>query len=205
MSTTENPAAQRRGRWILLGLAALFLGPLAASWIWYFSGNSPAETRGTTNRGELISPARPLSQVAFPSLDGNASSAFPRGLWTLMLVDDSSCPARCQETLVNMRQVNLALGNDVERLRTALLVTGGKPDVAAIRAQHRDLLMLEATGGAAPIFFKPFPTDASGAVDRSRIYLSDPLGNLMMSYPVDGDPRDMLKDIEKLLRLSRIG
>ena len=34
------------------------------------------------------------------------------------------------------------------RLRRALLVTGGTPDVAAIRAQHRELLLLQATGGA---------------------------------------------------------
>ena len=205
MSTTENPKAQRRGRWILLGLAVLFLGPLVASWIWYFGGNSPAQSRGTTNRGELISPARPLSQVAFAALDGGEPEAFPRGMWTLMLVDNSNCLVSCQQSLVNMRQVNLALGNDVDRLRRALLVTGGQPDASAIRAQHRELLMLQATGGAAPIFFKPFPTDASGRVDQSRIYLSDPLGNLMMSYPIDGDPHNMLKDIEKLLRLSRIG
>lgn len=205
MSTTVDPAAQRRGRWKLLGLAMLFMGPLAVSWIWYFSGSSPAETRGTTNRGELISPARPLPQVAFPALDGLAPDTFPRGPWTLMIIDDSGCKARCQETLINMRQVNLALGNDVERLRRVLLVTGGSPDIAAIRTQHRNLFLLDATGGAAPIFFKPFPQGDIGGVDRSRVYLTDPLGNLMMSYPTDGDPRDMLKDIEKLLRLSRIG
>ncbi|MEL7448851.1 MAG: hypothetical protein AAFN78_06555 [Pseudomonadota bacterium] len=205
MSTTVDPAAQRRGRLVLLGLALLFMGPLAASWIWYFSGSSPAETRGTTNRGELISPARPLAQVAFPSLDGPAPDSFPRGVWTLMLIDGSGCQTACQETLINLRQVNLALGNDVDRLRHALLVTGTAPDVAALRTQHRDLFLLDATGGAGPLFFKPFPTDANGAVDGSRVYLSDPLGNLMMSYPMDGDPKNMLKDIEKLLRLSRIG
>jgi len=38
-----------------------------------------------------------------------------------------------------------------------------------------------------------------------RIYLVDPLGNLMMSYPIDADPSDLSKDIGRLLRASRIG
>jgi hypothetical protein len=33
----------------------------------------------------------------------------------------------------------------------------------------------------------------------------DPLGNLMMRFPLDEDPKGMLEDIKKLLRLSRIG
>ena len=36
-------------------------------------------------------------------------------------------------------------------------------------------------------------------------YISDPLGNLMMSYPADINPKGILKDLKKLLRASRIG
>jgi hypothetical protein len=38
-----------------------------------------------------------------------------------------------------------------------------------------------------------------------RIYLLDPPGNLMMSYPIDADPADLGKGIGRLLRASRIG
>lgn len=190
---------------MLLGLALLFMGPLAVSWIWYYTGSSPAETRGTTNRGELISPARPLPEVAFTALDGSAPARFPAGRWTLMLIAGDGCPEPCQATLIDLRQVNLALGHDVERLRRALLVTEREPDLAALRRQHPDLFVLDARGEAAGEFFAPFPTAADGAPDAARVYLADPLGNLMMSYPLDGDPKDMLKDIEKLLKLSRIG
>jgi len=37
------------------------------------------------------------------------------------------------------------------------------------------------------------------------IYLVDPLGNLMMRYPRDPDPAKLLKDLQRLLRYSRIG
>jgi hypothetical protein len=37
------------------------------------------------------------------------------------------------------------------------------------------------------------------------IYLFDPLANLVMYFPPDLDPRDMVDDIKHLLKLSRIG
>jgi hypothetical protein len=36
-------------------------------------------------------------------------------------------------------------------------------------------------------------------------FLVDPLGNLMMYFPPDLDPGDMVEDIQHLLDLSRIG
>ena len=42
-----------------------------------------------------------------------------------------------------------------------------------------------------------------GAADR--VYLIDPLGNLMMCYAVDARPKGMLEDLKKLLRLSHVG
>ena len=38
-----------------------------------------------------------------------------------------------------------------------------------------------------------------------RVYLIDPLGNLMMCYAVDARPKGMLEDLKKLLRLSHVG
>ena len=45
----------------------------------------------------------------------------------------------------------------------------------------------------------------SGAAVAPRVYLIDPLGNLMMSYAADAKPKGMLEDMKRLLRLSSIG
>ncbi|MEZ5600135.1 MAG: hypothetical protein R3F36_03615 [Candidatus Competibacteraceae bacterium] len=37
------------------------------------------------------------------------------------------------------------------------------------------------------------------------VYLLDPLGNLLMRYPVTVNPSGILKDLRRLLRLSEIG
>ena len=38
-----------------------------------------------------------------------------------------------------------------------------------------------------------------------HIYVVDPLGNLMMRFPRDPDPSLMIKDLQRLLKASRIG
>ena len=42
-------------------------------------------------------------------------------------------------------------------------------------------------------------------IEAQRLYIIDPLGNLMMSYPPDINPRGIMKDLKKLLKFSRIG
>ena len=38
-----------------------------------------------------------------------------------------------------------------------------------------------------------------------QIYLIDPLGNVMMSYPKDATAKGMQKDLKRLLKVSKIG
>jgi len=46
---------------------------------------------------------------------------------------------------------------------------------------------------------------AAGARAEDAIYLVDPLGNLMMRWPKDPDPKKISSDLKKLLKYSRIG
>jgi len=50
-----------------------------------------------------------------------------------------------------------------------------------------------------------FLIDGTPMMGGERVYLIDPLGNLMMFYPPDADPSGMLKDLRKLLKYSKIG
>ncbi|MNT11768.1 hypothetical protein D3C72_1466670 [compost metagenome] len=40
---------------------------------------------------------------------------------------------------------------------------------------------------------------------EDTLFLVDPLGNLMMRFPQDPDPKKMSGDLKKLLKVSRIG
>jgi cytochrome oxidase Cu insertion factor (SCO1/SenC/PrrC family) len=47
--------------------------------------------------------------------------------------------------------------------------------------------------------------NADDPKNAGRIYIIDPRGNLMMSYAPNVNPKDVYKDLKKLLRGSRIG
>lgn len=60
----------------------------------------------------------------------------------------------------------------------------------------------ERAGALRDVFAEvtPEPLEQAG-----RIYVVDPLGNLMMSYARTAEPKGLLEDLKKLLKYSRIG
>ena len=164
-------------------LLALFLvcaAPFVLGWAaWYYGW----WTGSPGNYGELITP-RTVSGPPFDRL---------RGKWVLVSFDESRCDAYCEKKLYFMRQVRTAQGKDQARVERLWIITdAGSPRPELLRAIEGS--HLSRTGGEG---FLGNPPD--------HIYLVDPLGNLMMRFPRDPDPSRMLKDLQRLLRYSRIG
>jgi len=182
-------------------LAGLFLLPLALAFFAYYdTGWRPM---GHVNHGTLITPARPLPAGTLPRPSGGPNPAAAgtfRGKWTLVYVGSGACGSDCAEALFVMRQTRLGLGNDMTRVERVLLATGaccaGEP-----AARDAGLVVLDAAGAAAAALLAQFP-DTGRA---HSVFVVDPLGNLMMSYDSRADPRGLLIDLQRLLRLSHIG
>lgn len=206
MNTPQDPQqARTRGRRQLVGLAALFFVPLAIAF-WLYYGPMQWRPNGGTNQGELIAPARPLPAVALARPDGSPIDAqFLRGKWTMLYVGDGQCDARCRKVLYLTRQSRLALNKDMDRLQRVFLVTGLCCDRAYLAAEHPDLVVALVDGPAGASLLAPFPAYGEPAGASGRIFLVDPLGNLMMSYPQGAPDKALLTDLKKLLRLSHIG
>ncbi len=188
-----------KGRsWQAWLLAAIFFGPLAAAWFLYFdSGWRPGST---TNHGELVSPAVPLPDVTLPTPGGDRTDAgLFRDIWSLVYVDRGECGEACRTALYNSRQTRLALGRRMDRVQRVYLYTGEAPDPAFIAGEHPDLVVASLSGPEAETLAAALPND------EERFWLVDPLGNLMMGYAPDAEPKGMLEDLKKLLRVSRIG
>jgi hypothetical protein len=166
-----------------LKLALIFLAcaaPFILGWAaWYFGWGTGS--RG--NYGELIAP-RPLAGPVFEPL---------RGRWLLVAFDTPSCDAYCERKLYYMRQVRTAQGKDQGRVERVWVLTdaGAPPSDVLNRFEGTRIVRAGADG---------FPGKA-----EDHIYLVDPLGNLMMRFPRDPDPSRMRKDLQRLLRYSRIG
>ena len=196
----------RRGRRRLVALAALFFVPLAiAFWMYYAPGGwRPA---GDASKGDLIDPARPIAAIALPTMDGGTTDAqFLSGRWTMLYVGDGLCDDRCRKALYLMRQSHIALNKDMDRVQRVFLVTGRCCDRGFLAQEHPDLLVARVEDAASAALLEPFPAyDGVSGAAAGRIYLVDPLGNLLMSYAPAAPDKALLTDVKKLLRLSHIG
>jgi cytochrome oxidase Cu insertion factor (SCO1/SenC/PrrC family) len=206
LSTSATPSAVARGRRTLLLIAALFLAPLAAAF-WLYYGGAHWRPAGSTHRGDLIDPARPLPSVELATPEGGTTGAhFLRETWTIVYVGDGLCDARCRKALYLTRQSRIALNKDFDRVQRAFLVTANCCDREFLAREHADLSVALLEGDAARRLLDVFPVyDSVPVAEAGRIYVVDPLGNLMMSYAASAPDKALLQDLRKLLQLSHIG
>ena len=111
---------QTKSRSYLIGLFAVFFGPLFfAMWLFYMPNSWQ---NSSTNHGTLIIPVQPLDDFKMSSLDGELweHEQFT-GKWTLLYIGDESCDLYCEANLFKMRQVRLALGRDSKRIQLKYL------------------------------------------------------------------------------------
>jgi cytochrome oxidase Cu insertion factor (SCO1/SenC/PrrC family) len=204
LTPTDGERPRSRAQfWLLI---AIFFVPLALAFIMYygFPGVRPA---GMTNKGDLIDPPRPLQATTLLSpQDQPIEGDIFKGKWTLVYIGDGRCDERCREALPLMRQTRLALGDDSERVRRVFLATSDCCDIDYLDTEHAGLVTARADEASDRELLAQFPRYADIPVEQAgRIYIVDPLGNLMMSYAPDAPDRALLEDLKKLLKLSHIG
>jgi hypothetical protein len=193
MSMTANEMRVRNLRTIG-ALAALFFLPLLVSfWMYYATDWRPA---GSTINGELIDPPRPL-----PAVQSSAGEMF-RDSWTMVYAGDGACDDACRHALLVMRQTRLALNNEMSRVKRAFLATAACCDKQFLEREHEGMVILDAGASAdMQALVQQFPVE-----DRAHmLFVVDPLGNLMMRYDARQNPKGLLQDLKKLLKLSHIG
>ena len=193
---------------ILVLLFAVFALPPLLSW-YAFNYTDLGKQQGAAAHGALITPPRQLPDWSLADLTRrNGAEARLHGKWTLLYLLDGKCLETCQQNLYKMRQLRLATGKNTGRVQRAVLVVNRDRD-ALTAEQLRDfpgqLLLFPGNmdDGALRSLFELSAGDRPFAQDR--LYLVDPLGNLMMSYAGSTDPGGIIKDLTRLLKYSRIG
>lgn len=188
-----------RGRitagWQLLLLAlAFFLPVLVAAWLYFVARDFAPE--GRTNHGALLEPIVRLGEA----VPGSATAELAGSDWLLVYVHEGPCESSCRDALYRLRQSRLMLGRDMDRVLRVFLHGPTPPDRVFLEREHPGLAAFEDRETAALLSGKrPQDLEAGG------LYLVDPLGNLVMYFPPDLAPGDMVDDIEHLLDVSRIG
>ena len=180
---------------VVLAIALVSALPMIAALYFYYV-SPPA---GRMNHGDLLQPA-PLPGTPLRLLGGEAFRFEQlRGKWLLLQIDSGDCDVRCRDKLYAMRQVRLAQGKDMVRRERVWLLSDRQSPAPDPLAEYEGTRDVVAEGSEALAAF-PAPVDRA-----AHLYVVDPQGNLMMRFPEKPDPTRMIKDLQRLLRPSRIG
>lgn len=152
--------------------------------------------QAATNKGELLSPAVDMRML-------QTSQQEPR--WKLVYVLPEMCAVDCENALYIIAQVRSALGKESDRAEV-VVITHEKSNInqLAMLKEKRNVRLLDTDLKSLQQIFKDNNTDA--------IFVADTLGNVILRYPLQIDreqailnSRDILLDMRKVLKLSRIG
>jgi hypothetical protein len=112
--------------------------------------------------------------------------------WFLIYARMSACDRACAHDLERLRQVQAALGRDVDRVQRVFLHGGAAsaPDPAL------ELRSLQDPPGEDVA--RALAGDARELL-LGRVYIGDPQGRLVAGYPADVAQKELLRDLKRLL------
>lgn len=199
---TDNPSSTGRSRFVFILVVALFVLPFVAAY-WLYQRTVTGGVWGTTNHGILIQPARPLENVVLTDQDGEPYTVERfRGHWTMVFIPSDPCPEDCMKNIYYMRQIWASLGRNANRMQRVLLLENGqqKQDLSDFLTAYPETgIVVDEQMQLISQFKSVMPNK------ESSILLVDPLASIMMVFTRSTDPRDILKDLKKLMKASQVG
>lgn len=194
-------------RLVVLAILLIFLSPVLLSW-WLLKHTDFSRGEAAASHGSLVVPPRPLRDVALVSMNDPSRQQRLHGKWSMLYLHDGACRKTCVDNLYKMRQIRLATGKYAPRIQRVILLGSAAPARFSEeqKQQFAGQLILRVKNSEQLAALKAFRlVDDEDPKTKQRLYIVDPLGNLMMSYPPDADPGGIIKDLNRLLRYSRIG
>jgi hypothetical protein len=164
----------------LVGLVCF--GPLAAALLIYYGPFGRTWLPQLSGSRELL-----REPVALP-VQWRSADARP---WQLVYATTSRCEQQCVQHLGRLLQVQRALGRDADRVERAAWHVAGLPPLGDA----------ELTSHALDDEIGRSVVEAFGAeaLRSGRVYVIDPRGFVILSYPPDVAQKELLRDLERLL------
>lgn len=193
-ATQTSTTRSNRTLWILV---AVFVIPVIGSYAYFFFGKNFAHS----NHGDLLDPILQLQQLGITTNDGKLLDKQDlQRKWRMIFIVGSDCDAACKKRLYEMRQMNIALGKNEDRVKHMILHTA--PADPAFQ-QYLDKEQTAAENYT--IKSEKLPAPMKPGTHPNAIYYMDPLGNIILRFGQDIKPKLILQDMNKLLKISRIG
>ena len=178
---------QTRGRGQLIGLFGVAALSLLGAYLLFVVADEEG-VWGTTNRGQFVQP--PVTSDEVELSDGRGRAFALDEVWWLWVVEPGACEQPCQHALRQLRQLHVLLNKDAIRIRRAFLSSADGIGLSEQwLTEYPQLLRL---------------TGSMSKLNRG-VYIVDPIGNLVLWYPLDDAGSPVLDDLKRLLKVSQIG
>ncbi|WJV22938.1 MULTISPECIES: hypothetical protein [Pseudomonas] len=188
ISEAQAPHNRRRGRWQLLLIVAMVIGPMILATGMYKLQFWVPESR--SYHGELIGNGQSRADIGVQADETR---------WQILVTAPRDCAVDCQQLVYLARQIQISLGRDASRASHAL--AAAQPLDTDYQAKlQREYPQLQR-------YPLDLPTFTKGANDQGAplLWIVDPHGNLVLRYDARVKGKDLLNDLRHLLKLSNIG
>jgi len=153
---------------------------------------------GNVNYGDLIE----IQKISGSGVTQDTNIIFRmkdlQGKWVMLTVDSGQCDEACDSKLFYMRQVRTMQNREMDRIERLWLIDDDINASAEIKEKYDGTFFVNAKGSEL------LDQIQTREIQRKHIYLVDPIGNLMMRFPEELEPRKMSDDIKRLLQVSQL-
>ena len=183
-----------KSRITLLVIILVLCSPVFIATTYYLMGFRP----GSMNYGDLLE-VQKLKGDGINQIDNTIFRMKElHGKWTMVTIDSGECNEACQSKLYYMRQVRIAQHNEKDRVGRLWLIDDNKTVSDELLEEYKGTLFINAKDSE---IVKAIETEE---VHRNHIYLVDSMGNLMMRFPEELEPKRINEDIKRLLNVSQL-
>lgn len=208
MHKTDNqmaPPAKKKRNFGPYAVVAVFLIPILAAW---FLQPYQKDLIGgdSLSHGVLVTPQKEMKLFSFTSTDGKKHGYdILKHKWNLMALHHGECAELCKDKAYKMQQIRLAQGKDMSRVQRIYFTDLANLDAyAVLEKEYQGMRVLGLEAHEYDELMRFLATNENEAA-TSDIYVADPLAYYMMRYAGDLNPRGLIRDLAKLLKLSRVG
>ena len=175
-----------------LFLAILLLTPLLVLLVSTLSFQSGYSPKYTKNNGIFFNEYFDATDLSL--IDGVENLKFEDGKW--LFATYASEDAELEDALYLMRQLNVALNRDINKLKRAVVIQDMKILEDQLIDYPRTQVIIDAEG---KLYEKLLDAGNENFFLEQKIFIIDPYGRAVMFFPVSMDPKLILKDLKVLI------
>ncbi len=162
---------------------------------------------GEEFHGSLISPPNPAADFALIDQSGKTTTLSDfRGKYTLIFFGFTNCPDECPLTMGYLKQMYDKLGNQADKVQVVLITTdpaNDTPEELGNYLSHFDPSFIGLTSSKEVLqtVWSSYGVTVmdNGETHSSFLYLIDPEGNLIATYPLLDNADGITTDLQNLL------